>query len=68
MRVAFGMKAHSGWAAMVAIGRQGGTVQVVDRRRLELVAKAEQPWGKKTATQAMRQAVQQALGWSPSKS
>lgn len=40
MRVAFGFKAHSGWAALVVIGRQGHDLVVVDRSRVELVAEA----------------------------
>ena len=43
MRVAFGMKAHSGWAALVVVGRRDGDFVVVDRRRLELV---EEEWAK----------------------
>jgi hypothetical protein len=43
MRVAFGLKAHSGWAALVAIGKQDGEFVVVDRRRIELV---EEEWAK----------------------
>ena len=43
MKVVFGLKAHSGWAALVVIGRQGGEFVVVDRRRLELV---EEEWAK----------------------
>jgi hypothetical protein len=43
MKVVFGLKAHSGWAALVVIGRQGGEFVVVDRRRLELV---EHEWAK----------------------
>lgn len=45
MRVAFGIKAHSGWAAMVVLGTGGGELQVVDRRRLDLVEKNE-AWAK----------------------
>jgi len=37
MKVAFGMKAHSGWAALVVLGERGGDFVVVDRRRIELV-------------------------------
>jgi hypothetical protein len=37
MRVALGFKAHSGWAALVALGESGGTYALVDRRRVELV-------------------------------
>ena len=43
MKVVFGLKAHSGWAALVVIGKQGGDFVVVDRRRLELV---ENEWEK----------------------
>ena len=43
MEVAFGMKAHSGWAALVAISRNRGEVVIVDRRRLELI---EEEWQK----------------------
>lgn len=43
MRVAFGLKAHSGWAALVVIGKQDGDYVVVDRRRIELV---EETWAK----------------------
>lgn len=46
MRVAFGMKAHSGWAALVALGKQGNDFRLVDRRRIELVKEgwARQPY------------------------
>ena len=46
MNVAFGMKAHSGWAALVAVGKRDGDFVVVDRRRIELVADewAKQPY------------------------
>lgn len=46
MRVAFGMKTHSGWAAMVVLGRQGNDFVVVERRRIELVTDewARQPF------------------------
>lgn len=43
MKVVFGLKAHSGWAALVVIGKQGGNFVFVDRRRLELV---EEEWAK----------------------
>lgn len=43
MEVAFGMKAHSGWAALVVLGERGGDLVVVDRRRIELV---EEEWAK----------------------
>ena len=43
MKVAFGFKAHSGWAALVVVGKQSGDLAVVDRRRIELV---EESWAK----------------------
>jgi hypothetical protein len=46
MKVVFGLKAHSGWAALVVLGRQKDDLLVVDRRRIELVedAWARQPY------------------------
>ena len=46
MKVAFGMKAHSGWAALVVLGMRGDELLVVDRRRLELVEPGEASWAK----------------------
>ena len=43
MNVAFGMKAHSGWAAVVVVGKDHDDLVVVDRRRIELV---EEEWQK----------------------
>jgi len=43
VKVAFGLKAHSGWAALVVVGRRDGRSVIVDRRRLELV---EEEWAK----------------------
>ena len=43
MKVAFGMKAHSGWAVLVVVGKRGGDHVVVDRCRVELV---EEEWAK----------------------
>lgn len=43
MKVAFGMKAHSGWAALVVVGKCGGDLAVVDRRPIALV---EDEWAK----------------------
>ena len=43
MKVVFGLKAHSGWAALVALGNNGRGFTVVDRSRLELV---EEEWAK----------------------
>ncbi len=46
MRVAFGLKAHSGWAALVVVGKNDGNFVVIDRRRIELVDDnwAKQPY------------------------
>ncbi|HEX3281523.1 MAG TPA: hypothetical protein VHR36_09860 [Pyrinomonadaceae bacterium] len=46
MKVALGFKAHSGWAALVVIGRSGKEFEVIDRRRVELVDKTweKQPY------------------------
>ena len=43
MKTAFGLKAHSGWAALVVIGLLNDEYLIVDRRRIELV---EQLWQK----------------------
>jgi hypothetical protein len=43
MKVAFGMKAHSGWAALVVVGVRDGEFTIVDRLRVELV---EEEWAK----------------------
>lgn len=46
MRVAFGFKAHSGWAALVVIGQAADQFVIVERRRIELVDEvwAKQPY------------------------
>jgi hypothetical protein len=46
MKVAFGMKVHSGWAALVVLGTRSGGLYVVDRCRMELVEKDEASWAK----------------------
>lgn len=43
MKVAFGLKAHSGWAALVVVGGDDDKFVVVDRRRIDLV---EEEWAK----------------------
>lgn len=43
MNVAFGFRAHSGWAALVVVGKERDEFVVIDRRRIELV---EEPWAK----------------------
>jgi hypothetical protein len=46
MKVALGFKAHSGWAALVALGRAAGDLVVVDRRRIELADPADGEWAR----------------------
>jgi hypothetical protein len=46
MRVAFGLKAHSGWAALVVVGLRGSEFHVIDRRRIELVEDEDAPSSK----------------------
>jgi hypothetical protein len=43
MKVALGFKAHSGWAALIVLGKERDELIVVDRRRVELV---EGDWAK----------------------
>ncbi len=43
MVVAFGFKAHSGWAALVVVGSQKDDYVIVDRRRVALV---EEDWAR----------------------
>lgn len=45
-RVAFGVKAHSGWAALVALAERGTRLDVVERRRLVLVEEEHAEWAK----------------------
>ena len=46
MRIALGLRAHSGWAALVALCAPNGTPELVDRRRIELVDEADTDWAK----------------------
>lgn len=45
MKAALGFKAHSGWAALVAVGSANGDLELLDRRRVELV-KDNAEWAK----------------------
>jgi hypothetical protein len=60
MDVAFGLKTHSGWAALVVIGKRAGDVVVVDRRRIELV---EDEWARQPyhAAEALKPDAARAL-------
>jgi hypothetical protein len=44
MRVAFGLKAHSGWSALVVLGAVGAGYRVVDRRRVDLLEPESAAW------------------------
>lgn len=47
MTIALGLKAHSGWAALVALGRAGDRhLSLVDRRRLVLADADDGPWAR----------------------
>lgn len=46
MKIAVGLKAHSGWAALIAVGNSGEEFQVCDRRRIELVEPGDVDWAK----------------------
>jgi hypothetical protein len=43
MNVALGLRVHSGWAALVVVGKHNGHLVIVERRRIELV---ENEWQK----------------------
>jgi hypothetical protein len=43
VEAAFGFRAHSGWAALVVLGRHDGALMVLERSRVELV---EEEWAK----------------------
>ena len=43
MNVALGLRVHSGWAALVVVGKHDGQLVIVERRRIELV---ENEWQK----------------------
>jgi len=62
MRVALGLKAHSGWAVLVCIGSSRDGPQVVDRRRIELIDAGE-VWAKMPyhAAEALKGAEAQSL-------
>src|SRR5258708_7172685 len=46
MKVALGLKAHSGWAAFVVVGERGGELCVVDRRRISLIENESALWAR----------------------
>jgi hypothetical protein len=46
VKICLGLKAHSGWSALVAIGALEGEFCVVDRRRIELIAPEDLSWAR----------------------
>jgi hypothetical protein len=46
VKIALGLRAHSGWAALVALGAPNGSLALVDRRRIELAEEADWHWAK----------------------
>src|SRR5438067_1296792 len=48
MKAVVGMRAHSGWAALVVVGGQPPDIEILDRRRIELcdpgIQGAKQPY------------------------
>jgi hypothetical protein len=48
------MRAHSGWATLVVLGRRSGELQVVDRCRIELVEKDDASWAQQPYHAAAR--------------
>ena len=46
MKAVFGFKAHSGWAALVVLGARDGALQILERRRIELVEERDVLWAK----------------------
>jgi len=43
MKVSFGLKAHSGWAALIILGENNGALELIDRKRIDLV---DEEWAK----------------------
>src|SRR5690349_17695548 len=46
MRVAIGLKSHSGWAIAVTLGSSIASYHLIDRRRIELVEAKDVSWAK----------------------
>jgi len=44
--LAIGIKSHSGWAALVALGKPAGVIEIIDRRRIELVTPPDASWAR----------------------
>jgi hypothetical protein len=46
VKIAIGLKSHSGWAVSVAVGVDGDRFRLVDRRRIVLIEPGDSPWAK----------------------
>jgi hypothetical protein len=46
MKVAFGLKAHSGWAVLIAVGLRDSEFHVLERRCIELIEDNDAKWAK----------------------
>ena len=46
MKVAIGLKAHSGWGVLVVVGLDDGEYHILDRRRIELIEEKDATWAK----------------------
>ncbi|MFL6662000.1 MAG: hypothetical protein ACJ8G7_07455 [Rhizobacter sp.] len=46
MKAAIGFKPHSGWAAVVVVGRDGGSLHLVERSRIALVDEPDDAWAR----------------------
>jgi hypothetical protein len=46
MKAAFGLKAHSGWGVLVAVGLHDGEFHALERRRIELIEEKDANWAK----------------------
>jgi hypothetical protein len=46
MRIALGLRPHSGWAALIALAAPRGELELVERRRIELVEPGDEVWAK----------------------
>jgi hypothetical protein len=46
MKVAFGLKAHSGWGILVVVGLHASEFHVLERRRIELIEEKDANWAK----------------------
>jgi hypothetical protein len=44
VKAAFGLKAHSGWSALIVLGASDSGYHVIDRRRIELVEEGTALW------------------------